>query len=75
MQAGRPLSVKAYLEGYLADNPHLAKAAPLSGAGSQSSTFLSTGMGAARTMRRAEFDKLDASRKTTFIQSGGSIKD
>lgn len=73
-EAGRPLSVKTYLEGFLKDNPHLARTAGLPGAGSMSSTSFH-GAGAAKTMRRAEFNELDATRKKTFIKSDGQLKD
>lgn len=73
-EAGRPLSVKTYLEGFLKDNPHLVKAAPSTGSGSMGSTFFSTGA-AGRTMNRAEFDRMDSARKTNYLQSGGQLKD
>ncbi|HBG45353.1 MAG TPA: hypothetical protein DDW94_00005 [Deltaproteobacteria bacterium] len=70
-EAGSPLSVKTYLEGFLTDNPHLAKAAPTAGAG----TFMRHNAGETKTMRRADFDRLDAPRKTTFVRSGGQLKE
>lgn len=73
-EAGRPLSVKTYLEGFLHENPHLAKAAPSMGSGSFKPPF-GIGEAGATSMRRRDFDALDASRKTNLIQSGVRLTD
>lgn len=71
-EAGAPLSVKAFLEGFLQDNPHLVAASGRSGTGSFSSVGFGKG---GRTMHRAEFEKLDSARKKHYLQSGGSLTD
>ena len=71
-EAGRPVSVKSFLEGFLKDNPYLAKASGHAGAGSFGAR---NDMGAAKTMRRTEFNNLTASQQNNYIQSGGRLKD
>lgn len=74
-EAGRPYGVQEFVKEYLDDNPHLVKASRSTGAGSMSATFFSSGMGAAKTIRRGEFDEMDPAQKSNFIQSGGSLTD
>ncbi|MDP2688725.1 MAG: hypothetical protein Q8P48_01305 [Deltaproteobacteria bacterium] len=70
-ESGRPHTAGGFIEKFLTDNPHLARAASRAGGGS----FMNHGTGATNTMRRASFDALDASRKTNFVRSGGQVTD
>lgn len=73
-EAGSPLSVKAYLEGFLTDNPHLARSTPRTGSGSVGATW-AAGMVGGRTKTRGEFDAMDPAQKTNYIRSGGTLAD
>lgn len=69
---GKPMTARTFIEGFLADNLHLQKASRLTGSGSSSAMSFS---GAAKTMRRTEFNDLSASQRTDYIQSGGRLKE
>src|SRR3990172_9722640 len=69
-ESGKPHTAGTFIEKFLADNLHLVKAAGNPGAGSFGARFDAGVAGAAKTMRRAQFDALDASRRKTFIQTG-----
>lgn len=69
---GQPLTAKNFIEEFLATNPHLKQASRTAGAGSfGNKSFADTG--SHKTMKRAEFDILPASKKTAFIHAGGRL--
>ncbi len=53
---GRPMTLDTYIKAWLAERPHHMRAAQPQGAGSRGA--IGTGNGKAKTMLRAEFDKL-----------------
>lgn len=70
---GKPYSVKEFVSEFLDANPHLKQASRSMGAGSVSPSFYNAG--AAKTMRRAEFDKMGRAQQADYIRFGGSLAD
>ena len=69
----KPMTVEEWAKEFLDANPHFVKAAGSQGAGSTGSTGSNTG--AAKTMKRGDYDSLSSQAKSDFIKSGGKPVD
>ncbi|MBI5561916.1 MAG: hypothetical protein HY894_03550 [Deltaproteobacteria bacterium] len=68
--ANKPMTADELLKEFLDANPHLVKASGPTGAGSTGAAHQTTG--AAKTMKRAEFDKLPPEHQRAFAISPGA---
>lgn len=69
----KPMTSEELFKEFLDGNPHLVKAASSTGAGSTGSTGINTG--AAKTIKRGDYEKLSPQAKSDFIKTGGKPVD
>lgn len=71
--ANKPMTEDELFKEFLDGNPHLVKASGSAGAGSTGSTAFNAG--AAKTIKRGDYEKLTPQGKSDFIKAGGTPVD